>query len=89
MLASKVPTQHSWPNCSEREPGSGGRGRIQKASHSATTTASSATVSSPPPRILNTQAFLFWDGGGIILILQNAQQLIKSRSPSAFKFFCM
>lgn len=43
----------------------------------------------PAPQHSHTTAFLSWDGEGIILILQNAQQLIKSRSPSAFEFFCM
>lgn len=42
-----------------------------------------------PSQHPHTTAFLPWDGEGIILILQNAQQLIKSRSLSAFEFFCM
>lgn len=46
-------------------------------------------VPSLPPNTLTPPLSLSGDSEGIILILQNAQQLIKSRSPSAFGFFCM
>lgn len=85
MLASKGPSQHFWSNCWGKNLAMEGGAYSESPRPQLLV----RLLFPPHPQHPHTPAFLLWDGGGIILILQNAQQLIKSRSPSAFKFFCM